>query len=246
VFGMNADYGGKPWSWVHHMAVVTAAAVNDPKRILFWHEHEPTGHWWEQSRPFLTMKKITAPREIHGRELVHPAHRADVVRLEALIDHGGVYIDADVWCLKPFASIEHRGFWMGRQGPSYGLCNATMGGTKGSPFAKRWLAEYATFRSRGRDQYWDEHSVRLPLKLARKHRDEITIFPQSYFFSPLWRDLGRIFRPGAAARGYPRLVESYSVHLWESIAWDFLKRLGPDRVPCDSEIGARLAEIGVL
>jgi len=248
VFGMAADFGGKPWSWIHHAAVLSAARVNRPRQILFWHEHEPTGEWWDASRPYLTLRKISAPTEVFGRPLLHPAHQADVVRLEALIEHGGVYMDSDVWCLKPFADLEHCGWWMGRQGKDYGLCNATMGGEAGAAFAARWLDAYRSFRSEGRDRYWDEHSVRLPLELAREHPDEITIFGPDYFFSPLWGRLGEIFRAPMRNRRPPRrcLAESYSVHLWESRCWSWLRKLHPGSIKRGSEIAERLQEIGVL
>lgn len=240
VFGMAPDFGGKPWSWIHHVAVETAARVNEPSQIIFWHEHEPTGEWWDRSRPYLTLRKIEAPREIFGRPLIHPAHRADVVRLQALLEHGGTYVDCDVWSLRPFANLEHGGFWMGRQGRSYGLCNATMGGDPGAAFAAAWLDCYQTFRSQGRDNYWDEHSVRLPLQLAAKI--PLTVFPDKYFFHPSWGKIHRIFKPNAN----DLLRASYSVHLWESICWDWLQHLSPDAINRRSEMGRRLQEMGVL
>lgn len=241
---MAEDFGGKPWSWFHHMAVVLAATVNGHPPLLFWHEHEPSGQWWDASRPYLTLQKIAAPTEIFGRPLVHPAHRADVVRLQVLLDHGGTYIDSDVWCLKPFADLEHVGWWMGRQGRSYGLCNATMGGHAQAAFARAWLDSYATFRSRGHDRHWDEHSVRLPLRLARKHRDLVTVFPDDWFFAPLWGEIADVFKP-TTDRG-PLLGNSYSVHLWESASWGWLAPMGPDGIDRSSEIGQRLHAMGVL
>ena len=248
VFGMAADFGGKPWSYVHHLSVVTAATVNRPQDILFWYDHEPEGRWWEASRPYLTLRKIEAPREVCGRPLCHPAHQADVVRLEALLEHGGTYLDSDVWCLRPFANLEHGGFWMGHQGDNYGLCNATMGGTAGAAFAARWLARYDSFRSRGRDRYWDEHSVRLPLELAREHPGEITIYPKGYFFAPLWGRIRDIFKHPKCSGRRPTqwLADAYSVHLWESRSWRWLSRLGPGDIHPKSEIGIRLQELGIL
>lgn len=243
VFGMAKDFGGKPWSWIHHMSVVTAAASNRPETIYFWYEHEPTGEWWEASRHYLTLRKITAPREIHGRPLLHPAHQADVVRLQVLLEHGGAYLDSDVWCLEPFASVVSGPFWMGRQSTNYGLCNATMGGEPGAAFAREWLQRYSTFRSKGWDRHWDEHSVRVPLKLADEMPGEITILPHDTFFMPLWDDLPRIFN-SAEPREY--LLNSVSVHLWESRNWEFLSTLTPDTFDRESEIGRQLVGLGIL
>ena len=243
VFGMAKDFGGKPWSWIHYMSIRTAAAVHPAAEIVMWLQHEPAGQWWDAARPYLTVRKITAPDSIFGRPLVHPAHRADVVRLEALICEGGVYMDSDVWCLRPFDELKDVPWWMARQGESYGLCNATMGGRPGAPFATRWLERYDTFRSKGRDRYWDEHSVRLPLQLALAHADDITILPSSRCFEPSWTRIREIFKP---RRRRQYLDDSLSVHLWESKAWEFLKRLGPGVINPTSEIGGYLQELDLL
>lgn len=42
------------------------------------------------------MVKQRDVKSIYGNEVVHFAHKADVLRLEALRDYGGVYLDTDV------------------------------------------------------------------------------------------------------------------------------------------------------
>lgn len=239
---MAADFGGKPWSWIHHMSVVLAATVNKPKAIYVWYEHEPSGKWWDASLQYVTLRKIQAPREIHGRPLLHPAHQADVVRLQVLLEHGGAYLDSDVWCLRPFAEVAAGPWWMGRQSENYGLCNATMGGDAGASFARAWLASYTTFRSTGWADHWDEHSVQVPLRLAERMPNDITILPPDAFFHPLWDDLPRVFRSGE--RRF--LDRSVSVHLWESATWPLVSTLTPETIDRHSEIGQRLAALGVL
>jgi hypothetical protein len=244
VFGMADDFGGKPWSWVHYMSVRTARTVNPDDAIRIWIDHEPEGEWWNATTalPAVEVYYCAAPKEIHGNPLCHPAHQADVIRLQMLAKYGGVYLDSDVWCLKPFASIDHCGFWMGRQGRTYGLCNATMGGYRDSAFPTRWLDTYRSFRSLGHDKHWDEHSVRHPLMLATLYPDEVTILPETALFHPLWNKTRKIFQRG----NRPMLTDSISVHLWESKTWDWLSKLTPDAIDRKSEIGGRLAEIGCL
>lgn len=241
VFGMAEDFGGKPWSYVHYLAITSAVVVNNPARVWFWYQYEPKGDWWEKSKPYLTLRRIRAPKVIHGRPLLHPAHRADVVRLQVLQQYGGTYCDCDVWCLRPFAELQFNGFWMGEQQEGYGLCNATMGGVANAEFVTRWLAEYKTFRSRGHDEHWDEHSVRLPYALAGRYPESITVFDRRCFFEPTWEDIRTVFlQPGE------RLARSYSVHLWESFSWPWLSQLTTDTLNRESEIGARLRAAGVL
>lgn len=242
---MAPDFGGKPWSWFHHLAVETALASTPGSTVRIWVGHEPSGDWWNATKQLVELVRIEPPQEIYRRPLCHPAHIADVVRLQALRDHGGTYIDSDVWSLRSFDELDHggRGFWMGRQGRRYGLCNATMGGQAGSAFARRWLEAYRQFRSKGHDAYWDEHSVRLPLQLASMNPSKIQVFPPTHFFDPLWTDIRNVFRSSSSR---PRLESAWSVHLWESKTWDWLSQLSPKTLDRRSEIFRRLASLGVL
>lgn len=241
VFGMAPDFGGKPWCYAHHLAIKSAVVVNKPDNIYFWYEHEPTGEWWDLTKPYLTLQKIEAPTEIHGRPLLHPAHQADVVRLRALQRYGGVYCDCDVICLRPFNELKHVGFWMGKQHEDYGLCNATMGGAASSEFLERWLDAYKTFRSKGRDEYWDEHSVKIPYQLAKSHPRLITVFDQFHCFEPTWNGIEKVFKADGKD-----LARAYSVHLWETFSWPWLSKLTPDTINRHSEIGKRLVALGVI
>ena len=80
-FGMAADFGGQPWSLVHHVCLKSAIARIRPEQVYFYYEYEPTGPWWALTHDLVTLVQITAPREIFGTPLAHVAHRSDVVRL---------------------------------------------------------------------------------------------------------------------------------------------------------------------
>jgi mannosyltransferase OCH1-like enzyme len=118
------------------------------------------------------VNKVAAPTEVFGRPLLHVANRADVLRLRALLDHGGIYLDADVFVHRDFDDLLGHSAVMGLEGQGEreeGLCNAVILAEPGAPFLTRWFEEYRHFRSRGRDEFWNEHSVKLPLRLMREH-----------------------------------------------------------------------------
>ena len=96
-FGMAPDFGGKPWSLIHHVCLACAVERIGPERILFYCQFEPSTPWWNLSRELLTLVKIEAPKEIFGRPLEHVAHQSDVVRLERLIADGGIYLEPMCW-----------------------------------------------------------------------------------------------------------------------------------------------------
>lgn len=44
----------------------------------------------------MELRKVRDVTEIWGNPVLHFAHKADVIRLEALKEFGGVYLDVDV------------------------------------------------------------------------------------------------------------------------------------------------------
>lgn len=226
-FGMAPDFGGKPWSLIHHVCLKSAVERIQPERVNFYCQFEPATPWWELSRDLVTVKKVTAPAEIFGRPLKHVAHQSDVVRLQRLIADGGIYLDADVLVQRSFDDLLDNSTVLGREGEAgkYGVANAVILAEPNAPFLCRWLDAYRTFRSEGRDRYWSEHSVQLPAKLAENYPDEITVLPPQAFYWPVWTDdhLRWIFRSNEPIP----LDKTYANHLWESNAWEFVQHLTP-------------------
>jgi len=231
-FGMSSDAGGKPWSLIHYVCLKSAIERIKPTDVFFYCEYEPTGPWWELSRGLVTVEPIKAPREIYGNPLLHPAHRADVVRLENLLSRGGIYLDADVFVHRAFDDLLGHATVLGKQvldEAVVGLCNAVILAEPQAPFLKRWHSEYRSFRSKGHDVYWDEHSVRIPYELSEQFPAEITVLPHFAFFWPTYttQDLALIFESAAPID----LSAAYANHLWESLIWErHLEHLGPRRV----------------
>jgi hypothetical protein len=232
IFGLAPDSGGKPWSLVHYVCVRSAIERIKPRDVFFYCEYEPKGPWWELTRKLVDLQAIKAPREIFGNPLIHPAHRADVVRLERLIGSGGIYLDADVFVHRSFDHLLSNSTVLGKQvldSVDFGLCNAVILSEPQSPFLRRWYSEYRTFRSRGRDEFWDEHSVRVPLRLARQFPNELTVMPYRAFFWPTFQsdDIKLMFASPTAAD----IGNTLATHLWESVVWErYLEFLTPGRV----------------
>ena len=231
-FGMAPDFGRRPWSLTHYVCLRSAVEHIRPAEVLFHCEYEPAGPWWDLTRPLVRVEHIQAPREIFGNPLLHTAHRADVIRLDVLLRHGGIYLDADVFVHRSFDGLLRYATVLGEQhsaGGVRGLCNAVMLAEPQASFLKKWLSEYGHFRSKGRDAFWDEHSVRVPYVLAQRFRDEVTVLPDAAFFRPPHTPEGlkKIF----ASREPLQLAESYATHLWESLAWErYLEGLSPGRI----------------
>ncbi len=229
-FGLAEDFGGKPWSLASHVCVASAVARIRPDEVRFYYEFEPTGPWWELTRELVTPIRITAPRSIFGNPVDHPAHRADVVRLEALLETGGIYLDADVVVHRDFDDLLDHSTVLGTEAMGstvYGTANAVILAEKGAPFLARWYGHYDKFRGT-RDKYWSEHSVQLPNLLAKRHPEEIEILGAHAFFHPIWLlgELERIFNSTETIV----FDDTYATHLWDGRSWRYTRSLTPGDV----------------
>lgn len=175
--------GGRPFSFVHFLAIYTAWKVNRPECIYFHHTEEPVGEWWDLARPLLKLNRVAPVTEVFGNPVTYPAHQADVIRLEMLRVHGGIYLDLDVICVNPFDPLMGRHCVMGIE-PGTGLCNAVILARPDALFIGRWQAEYRSFDG-GR---WNHHSVVLPGQMAAAHPELIDLANKYDFFYPTHND----------------------------------------------------------
>ena len=241
VFGLMEDFGGKPFGMIHYLAVKTAHDRNRPDAIKFHYHYEPSGEWWDRAKPYLTLVRVTPPTEIFGNPLLHVAHQADVIRLEVLLREGGIYLDIDVLCINSLTPLRGHACVMGMEG-DHDLCNAVILAEPGAEFLRLWHEEYRTFRSKGRDEFWDEHSCKVPLRLARDHPGLLHVEDEFSFFWPLytgrnpamlWSRSGGNPPPGFSFRCKQWLARmllegSYCIHLWEQLWWEpYLSQLSP-------------------
>ncbi|PHH93325.1 hypothetical protein CDD83_7110 [Cordyceps sp. RAO-2017] len=178
--------------------------------------------------------------------LQHSEHLADKLRLEILLEHGGIYLDIDAFALRPFTHVlespHPHDVVMGNEGGNRaGLCNAVMAARPNSTFVKRWLETYETADLNAE---WNYHSVLLPKQLAGQHPDEICELPPDSFFWPTWtwRHVEWMHEPldQADTRRWQKRIQrtggslfdnQLAYHAWSQMARDrYLRRLTPEVV----------------
>lgn len=234
IFGLSPDFGGKPFSLIHYLAIASCHAINKPASINFYYAYEPSGIWWDRAKPYLNLVRVGSPNSVYGRDVAHVAHKADVLRLMILLEHGGIYLDMDVLCLRPFAPLQKYDVVMGRE-YGVGLCNAVIMAKPGAEFIQRWLSEYRTFSK----EEWNFHSVRLPATLAAQAPHLIHVLDHKSFFWPMhWREhLIKFFvRPDSDF-----CKTSFCVHLWETLTWQHVGCLTPSQLWSDESEFSRIA-----
>jgi hypothetical protein len=240
---MKEDFGGKPFGLLHYLAIESARQCNNPDTIYFHYQYEPEGEFWDMAKPHLKLNKIIAPTEIYGNKLYHVAHQSDIVRLEMLRDIGGIYMDLDTISKKPLHEFRTEKFVIGQEftpqvhfsvlkkimkcftrrslypilNPKIsGLCNAIMMSEKNSDFINLWLESYKTFRSKGRDEFWAEHSIIMPLELSKRYPETLCVLGPYHFHYPIYdeKSMDMLFNKTIDFK------EAYVHHLWESYTWD--------------------------
>jgi hypothetical protein len=228
-----------------YMAIKSAQELNPGWPVVMCYVNEPTGPWWEKIKPTITIIQMPMFTYFLGAKFYHYAHKADVVRLLMLRELGGIYLDMDTLTVRSFRDLLAHDFGMavqgGFEGTAAGLCNAIMWGKPNAAFLTIWIAEYASFASKGRDGLWDYHSVKLPAILARYHHDKITILNHNVFFYPLWMDLERILLSEGSERHLPHLQYAYAFHLWNGATEKALRALSPESIKSSTSAYAHFA-----
>jgi mannosyltransferase OCH1-like enzyme len=160
-----------------------------------WIHHHPQ---WELR--FWTEENL--PPDLERKEtyelLRRPAERADILRLELLHRHGGVYVDVDFECLRPLDPLlEDVDFFAGYRKPRRPN-NAILGSVPGHPVLAQAIREI-----RPRTTYGPVDKKRTgPLfwrRLLREH-PEVTIFEQAVFYPWTAEEIERAYAVHHQAR----------------------------------------------
>lgn len=116
------------------------------------------------------------------------AFAADYIRLYALYNYGGIYLDSDVEVLKTFNDLLNQPYFFGREHTpdlienQHSIEAATMGTEKGFPFLKKVMSFYEEHNFI--DDKGTLNTTTLPTILAQKLKgEEINVLPMD-FFSP--------------------------------------------------------------
>lgn len=218
IFGLVRGFGGKPFSLVHYLVVRAAAHFFQPETMFFHHVYEPSGEWWMKARPLLTLRQLVPPSTIFGRTIRKFQHQADVVRLELLLQFGGLYMDMDVLLLNSVDDLlAGHELVLAQEGVrgSIGLGNAMMIAQRNATMLRSWYGEYRSFS----DKIWNNFSLRLPMQLRIQRgfgEQYLSVLEHDSLYWPPWNawGLAQMYRSGRCMMPHAR-----AVHLWETKMW---------------------------
>jgi len=218
IFGLKKQTD--EFHFIYFMSILSTYLVNKPEKIYFYYHYEPFGKYWNKIKKYIELVKVDLPTHIGVKKIKHFAHKADILRMNILLEKGGIYMDIDTISIRPYHHLLSNkcvlGLEYGLNNKIEGICNAIMLTEPHSEFFKTWLNQYEDhFKADG----WGESSIKLPYQIYQKNKNLVTIQKPDVFFNPSWFRTKDIFR--WKCNKIPE--ELISLHLWEKHSEKFFK-----------------------
>jgi mannosyltransferase OCH1-like enzyme len=129
----------------------------------------------------------------------NPAQASDIVRYEALLLYGGIYLDCDVVPVRPLHDLLGHAAFAVDQGAGI-LCTAVLGAQGRHPAFREIVKALPAAFANGRTNL-DQTGPHFQTPILRKHG--ITELPQETFFPYLWNEEPK-----------PPTSATFGVHTW--------------------------------
>lgn len=209
---------GIEFSDFHYGCVKSMIKHMPDYKIVIYNDIEPVDNkYWNDLKQYVSIEYIKPPEEFDEYPLKYIQYKADVIRLEKLYEHGGIYLDLDMLIIKNFDSIINSGkdFYISEEGAKGdGLINSFIASKPNNGFIKKWLE---TFKIGLRMDNWAYH-IRESNKLLldkKKHylvKYNIEILESKHFFPFKWMEYDKFVNIEENLND-----DVYGVHLFETI-----------------------------
>jgi hypothetical protein len=228
IFGLKPQT--EPFHLVFYLCLESCLQVNKPEKLFFYYHYEPYGKYWDLIKNKITLVKVELSSFLQGYEYKDKlvakysyAHLADIIRLEKLIEFGGVYADIDtIFVNKIPEKLFEKKFVLGKENDFYvkelgiskaSLCNALIMSEAGSEFCQIWLKTMPSVF----DGSWSTHSCQLAADLQMKHPDLIHVEPSRSFYKHAYTKQGLKSLLNECDRDFE---DVFSIHLWNHLWWE--------------------------
>jgi hypothetical protein len=233
----------RPFNFINYLAVRAAFEIQKPDLFYFYYNEEPVGNeHWENIKEYVTLVKINPP------DIDYPQYQADFVRMEKIIEHGGIYLDTDMILLKNLFPFMDEPCTLGGEGyvdAKIGLnsknikdiasiSNAIMICEPQNKFMKMW---YEKMPEAMKSDIWAYHAVVLPLDLYKQNPNLVDLQTVETFVPFDFRDDSIFYEVDGAEE---ELRKSYSMHLWETIWKDRIQSIDNDYLKNKNTVLAKM------
>lgn len=171
---------------------IKSAHVHNPEwkiHLYITRDCEPVGPWYTRllSELNISIEEVEDFNYIFDRPIEYFTHKTDVIRIQKLIEHGGVYLDLDTITIDSFEKYRMHKYVTCIEDDSWRFGSAVLMSEQNSVFAKEIIELYRTFRSTGRDEYFVETIQENPYQLWKQkylYSDEVIVIPADEILSP--------------------------------------------------------------
>jgi hypothetical protein len=212
----------RPWSLVNTLSVRSAIKHYPDHEIIVW-TNSPT------RVPLLgvTVRKCALPTQVGGVDIEWPQYVSDVMRLQILLDWGGIYMDTDIISLKPFTPLNEKILTISWEDKTMeSICNAFMIAPPGNLFVKTWLDHMPEAIT---NPTWAYGGVVLPKELALNPflEDQRSIINHK-LACPLDLKANWMFDPKLKDAAKEKIADAYNIHIFETFWRDITKDITPE------------------
>lgn len=131
-----------PFSFHHALSIISAAEQIEPEVINLWFIRQPRGIWWDMVLKRVPKSKLRLRLlDPQQKNRVQMTDHGDVIRLENLLEFGGILLDFNVIILRPLDQLMKYKAVVGsleQNSPSDHLVLAERGAT----FIRKWRRAY--------------------------------------------------------------------------------------------------------
>ena len=164
--------GKHAFNFVNYVSIKSVCEIQKPEKILFHCDVIPSDIWWQKAwRDFpLNVVFHSSRSDIFGVKAKHIEHISDIIRLEILLEQGGIYLDCDVIIVKSLDPLRHYPATMGKEDRYLMLNAGTILASPNSTFIQLW---YNAYKTNFRPGQWVYNSGAVPYNISLEHPDLI-------------------------------------------------------------------------
>lgn len=212
----------KGFQFYHYLCLRSCFETQQAEEIIVWVDTEPTNNeWWDRTKEFVNVQYVDVPDEINGKPILAHALKADLLRVELLVAHGGIYADIDTLFTQPIPDIYDSDKVVLTTGKDDLVRNGFIAAPQDSLFMREW----ATHKELATSSTWGAFGQLLLPQLVNNSPGLVTIRKLKCFPYELWTESGRskLFR--AFLEGDKA---GYFIELCQHQNFDELRRLTHD------------------
>jgi hypothetical protein len=167
-------YQKRSLTFFEFVSFISAIRFIRPCAILIHGDTLPTGFYWKgilTLSPNIIHVKWEPPDKIFGKKIIYREHAGDIMRIEALLMYGGIYLDTDTVIVKPLDPLRKYSCTMSKQSSIF-ISSAFIMAEKNATFLQKWLDGY---RYRYKPMSYIFNAMEFPKYIYEKFKDHIHI-----------------------------------------------------------------------